>query len=296
MDEQNQDKLAAIEQMLQSKQPGPPTIGPEQNGAEMAIRSFFDSINKQPILKLINALGLADTEQYGLTPEPDNGMKLGIAVPTGPNTFTKRIAPKRAATELVDLLLGRSSRVPRPKVFNEMPESEASLRAMLSLRHGGVPGPPTILQVPTESGIFKPFSKTLSRLPEVRQAFKDRSRLFKTDPNRAKTIGVGYLRDFDKQVAKPKVESATIFNKDVSKKIADKAGSLQDAATNLGLRPMTDAEMRNMLTAPVEAYKRGMLSKKEMEKVLAQNKAKIERYRRLLEQTVAEKNKNVKVK
>jgi hypothetical protein len=200
-------------------------------------------------LRGISSLGVADAKQLGILP---------------------KVAPKRAAQELADVLLGRSARVPAPSIYKEIPEADASLQAMLMTRTGGVPPARTSLGISPNDPLFKSVVRDIPQAKGIREAYKARRALQgKGDQAVRTTVNSGSLTADKRQIGPvPTPQSASLAK---VRPITSQTGSLHAA----GMKPLTKKEIKGLMEGPVEAFKRGLISEAEMAKRLEINRAKI---------------------
>jgi hypothetical protein len=261
-----------LEQLLLQKPPqvGPVVLPPAAPGSlDVKTSEFTNALNpfgEQAPGSLPAALG-AMAGMF-LPGKLFKGMETGVA--TAP-----KVAPKRAAQELADLLLGRSKRVPTPTVYQPVSDADASLKAMLLTRTHTLPPPTTQLRIHGADPLLKPMGRYLTREPGITEAYKARQKaLGKPATKQDVSIYTGNLER--SQPLKPPTAGAEhrkirAEGLAASKPITSKTGSLHAA----GLKPYTVREINSMLKSPVEAFKRGMMTKEQMQQVLETNRAKI---------------------
>lgn len=218
--------------------------------------------------------------------------------------LTRTIAPKRAAQELTDLLLGRSKRVPTPNVYKPLSEADASLEAMLMSRTNSIPPAPTKLRLQSVPGVAQQ-KRTLSRQPGISEDFKTRQTSIGGNPSKQTDVFVGAGTNPSRQTSLTKDRWTAAANAQASKDlhkvkpITQEAGSLHAA----GLNPLTKKEIHALIEGPINAFKKGGLTKDQLNTILATNRAKIqshnqaftekdfELYRQGIERAIASKQK-----
>ena len=209
------------------------------------------------------------------------GAMLGAANPFGRArnvTTVPKVASKQAVKELVNLLLGRSKRVPLPNVYKPMSEADNSLSALMQTRTNSIPPPATVLNISQVDPMLKGQSRVIPREKGITKAHAARQKALGGDPYSQHHIAV-HSKWEHKPYEEPRSTSHQIkHNTEVSnavarsKPIAQQFGSLHTA----GLKPITIREAKAMLDGPIKAFKAGILPKEELVKILNTNAAKLE--------------------
>ncbi len=246
--------------------------------------SVMDPPHKRAVASIVDFLGLDD---------PTNGLPTpaALAAPIemlGVKTLPK-VAPKRAANELVDLLLGRSKRVPLPSVYKEIPDADASMAALLQSRTHTLPPNPTNLVIPWGNPHFVPVARTLSRADGITEAYARRVDLPGVPPSRlAKNVDLLYKNPAAASATRklsPTSVAAQMEAHPTQLSIAKKTGSVQNAISGTGVKALTDTEIKRLLEGPKKAFQNGLITRKQMESLLHKNQQKIDMYKTALQKT-----------
>jgi hypothetical protein len=236
--------------------------------------SVMDSTPKRMAGSFIRMLGLDDPTSTLPTPTA-MGTMVGTEV-------AKKVAPKRAAMELVDLLLGRSKRA-APKLA-PLSDHEAKIVAGQSGFIGSPPPKPTMISIPTGDPIFKPMQRTLPRSDDVYNAYVASRRLEGKKPtSRRVEVGSafrprGVAGSTSAPMAKRPIQSTparTEIKLEQFRDTVKQNGSLHDAAVKQRVKVYTEKEINSMLQGPLQAVERGLMTPAEAEKIIAANRNKI---------------------
>lgn len=191
---------------------------------------------------------------------------------------TKRIAPKRAATELVDLLMGRSKRV--PQMVKPLTDDEAKWSALHASRTYTPPPAPTNIKLGYTEAQLNPLNMMMRREPGITAAFKSNQRVLGGNPNKVQDKYVtghtkplaGVITRSDKSRLDLSAAAKDIAKPVSTRDLVKKTGSVH-AATNQ--KVLTTKEINSMLQGPKKAVELGVMTKAQANKVLKANMAKI---------------------
>lgn len=230
--------------------------------------SVFDPLYKRVTRKVANLMGYeGKPEEMVQIPSPATAA-VGVAT-----SVAKKVAPKRAAKELADVLMGRSSRVPPATVYDKLPEADASLRAMMeSTIHGNRPPKPVVIRMGSGTGLTIPGKTQVARAPELTENYKIWQRALQHNPEAVtpKTItGYGVQQPIQKAIK-------DVHIGDGMREVAKQGGSVQKAAGPLKI--MTEKEIKALIDGPRKAMQLGGLTAEQGKAVLIRNKQKIDDY------------------
>lgn len=219
-----------------------------------------------------NATGI-DEQQPG-----DRASAIGAMLGLGAGR--KVLTSKRAAGELYDLLMGRSKRVPRPTIFQDIPDADASLAGMLSGRTHSVAPAPTRIRVHPSDPNFKSMSRTLPQAEGIHAQFRADQKFKGASPDKVqyRDIGSLFTRSSPAIGGVPKVPAHNVVKAQNLETLVKEKGSLHNAAKQVGVKPMTETEIRGLMEGPRKAHAKGLISLEEMNQMLAKNQAKIDAY------------------
>lgn len=243
----------------------------------MSEPSVMDPLYKRVIRGAGNLIGINDPTSGLPTPAP-----LGSVVSTVGTEVEKRVAPKRAAKELADLLMGRSSRVSNAGL-KPITDQEAKMSALLSGKIGGVASPPTQIVIPNDKN-FKGMARVLPRAPGITESYKGDMKLKGLEPKRFKTVAINTSSPNNSIMRNPIVSKQAIQRNEFYG-LTKQTGSLHNAVGKSNLpKVMTSKEMEGLIEGPKKAFKEGLITRQELDSLLAQNQAKIDGYKNSLKQ------------
>ena len=247
--------------------------------ADPATLSVFDPLHKRAAKKTVKFLGMDEPSPPDVTDLMPNAMgvaPLGGLAAVLAKRFT-RVAPMKAAKELVDVLRGTSKRIPPTAAMKPLTDSEASIAALLQSRMGGKPPLPTKLStIPIKE--FKPMTRILPRDPAVAsasnsyQAFKEA--LSGATSRKTNQVSLPSFSKLNKDT--PGVAVVARKGKGIDSVIAATARSQVTEAS--GIKLMTEKEMRGLIEGPRKALKLGMIPKEEAQIRIAINQQKLDNY------------------
>ena len=227
--------------------------------------SVMDPMYKRVIRSAADIIGIND-----VTPAAGTSVVTGVA---------KKVAPKRAATELVDLLMGRSKRV--PQMVKPLTDEEASWSALHASRTHTQPGPTTEVKVGHSDAIMKPMSLRIRRQPGISAAFRANQKVLGGNPDKVSqkyvvakptknNVGVTLRNNASRLDLIP--DAMAIAKPISTKDIVTGKGSVH-AATNEKI--LTTKEINSLLQGPKKAVALGVMSKSEGNKILRENMKRI---------------------
>lgn len=167
------------------------------------------------------------------------------------------------------------------------PEQAAGLSGLQQSRTYGVPSVRTRIEMsPNSQKTFAPMTRIIPREPGLNQQYIDYIKLKGIKPSNERTITIN--RDPNSRPRMPAPIAREVSKTDMTipenvKPIIEQAGSVQ-AALPKGQKAYTARDIKAMLNGPRQAYASGAITKNEMNKILAENQAKIDRYNQILQQ------------